>query len=165
MSTHPLSTNASSNEAVGSAHTRRYPNRSSGAWRELALWVLLAAFPLMLLADAANAAERGTSAHTDSADAGVSTYDIEAACRQAAPIVHVLETTAPDNAQNCRQDEHNAHDQSVKEWSQFDVAGRIPFAMLLQGDKPGTLHGTATSSCALDSSPGLRFTSVMYPSS
>jgi hypothetical protein len=36
-----------------------------------------------------------------------------------------LETTAPDNAQNCREDEHHAREQLLQQWTQFDTADRV----------------------------------------
>jgi hypothetical protein len=54
----------------------------------------------------------------------VPTYNIDAICRGAASIARLLETTAPDNAQNCREDERSAREQLVKQWSQFDMADR-----------------------------------------
>ncbi len=125
MSTQRISANASNNGGFANTNAGGQATQGCGPWREIILWLLLAGFLLMLLADAANAAERGRSARTGSADAGVPTYNIEAACHAAAAIAHVLETTAPDNAQNCREDEHHARDQLVQEWSQFDVSDRV----------------------------------------
>jgi hypothetical protein len=97
----------------------------AGPWRELILWLLLAALLLMLLVDAAYATDRRSSTHTRSVEAGVPTYNIDAICRGAASIAHVLETTAPDNAQNCRADEHTARQQLLQQWTQFDAADRV----------------------------------------
>jgi hypothetical protein len=122
MSTQRISANASGNDRSASINLHKHATQSAGLWGEITLWLLLAAFLLMLLADAAYAAERGTSIRIRSANAGVPTYNIEAICRGTA--AHVLETTVPDNAQNCREDEHRAREQLVKEWSQFDMTDR-----------------------------------------
>ena len=77
------------------------------------------------MADAAYAADRRSSPRTRSPDAGVPTYNIDAICRGAASIARLLETTAPDNAQNCREDEHHAREQLLQQWTQFDAADRV----------------------------------------
>lgn len=112
-----------------------------GPLRELILWLLLAAFVLMLLADAAYAADRRSSTHPRSVEAGVPTYNIDAICRGAASIAHVLETTAPDNAQNCREDERSARQQLLQQWTQFDAADRV---MCDGAAQSGTVEPTYT---------------------
>jgi hypothetical protein len=114
-----------SNDGFASTNLRKHTAHATGPWREIILWLRLAGFILILLTDAVYAAERGTSARTRFADAGVPIYNIEAICREAASLAHLLETTAPDNAQNCIEDERRAREQLVKEWSQFDVADRV----------------------------------------
>jgi hypothetical protein len=89
-----------SHDGFTSTNLRTDIRQQASLWREFILWLLLTAFFLMLLADAAYATDRQSSAHTRAADAGVPTYNIDAICRGAASIAHVLETTAPDNAQN-----------------------------------------------------------------
>jgi hypothetical protein len=110
----------------GFANTKLYSGirRQSNSRRELVLWLLLAVFLLAIFADAAYAADRRGSAHARSPDAGVPTYNIEAICRGAESISRILETTAPDNAQNCRDDERHAREQLLEQWTQFDAADR-----------------------------------------
>jgi hypothetical protein len=86
-----------SNDGFTRTHLRTDIRQYAGPWREFILWLLLAAFLLMLCADAAYAADRRSSARTRSPDAGVPTYNIDAICRGAASIARLLETTAPDN--------------------------------------------------------------------
>ncbi len=69
------------------------------------------------------------------------TYNIDAICRGAASIAHVLETTAPDNAQNCREDERSARQQLLQQWTQFDAADRI---MCDGAAQSGTVEPTFT---------------------
>jgi hypothetical protein len=114
-----------SKDGFTSTHLRTDIRQQAGPWREFVLWLLLASFLLMLCADAAYAADRHSSARTQSPDAGVPTYNIEAICRGAASIARLLETTAPDNAQNCREDEHHAREQLLQQWTQFGVADRV----------------------------------------
>ncbi len=112
-----------------------------GPLRELIIWLLLAAFLLMLLADAAYASDRRSPTHPRSVEAGVPTYNIDAICRGAASIAHVLETTAPDNAQNCREDERTARQQVMQQWTQFDAADRV---MCDGAAQSGTVEPTYT---------------------
>jgi hypothetical protein len=114
-----------SKDGFTSTHLRTDIRQQTGPWREFILWLLLAAFLLMLCADAAYAADRHSSVRTRSPDAGVPTYNIEAICRGAASIARLLETTAPDNAQNCREDEHHAREQLLQQWTQFGAADRV----------------------------------------
>jgi len=109
--------------------------------REFILWLLLTGFLLMLLADAAYATEQRSAARTRSTDAGVPTYNIDAICRGAASMAHLLETNAPDNAQNCRADEHSARQQLAQQWTQFDAADRI---MCDGAAQSGTVEPTYT---------------------
>jgi hypothetical protein len=125
MSTRRIPTYEQGNDGFTSINVRLGLRQQAGPWREFILWLLLAAFLLMLFADAAYAAGRRNLAHTRSADAGLPTYNIEAICRGAASIVRLLETTAPDNAKNCTQDEHSARKQLLQQWAQFDAADRI----------------------------------------
>ena len=74
-------------------------------------------------------------------EAGVPTYNIDAICRGAASIAHVLETTAPVNAQNCREDERSAHQQLLQQWTQFDAADRV---MCDGAAQSGTVEPTYT---------------------
>ena len=127
--------------SLTTTNARRDARQYSGPRRELILWFLLAALLFMLLADAAYAANRGSSTHTRSVDAGVPTYNIDAICRGAASIAHVLETTAPDNAQNCRQDERGARQQLLQQWTQFDAADRV---MCDGAAQSGTVEPTYT---------------------
>jgi hypothetical protein len=125
MSSQRVSAQGPSNNGLArtdpyAAHT----TQCTGSLREIALWLLLAAFLLMLLSDAAYAAERGTPGLTYSAEVGVPTYKIETVCRKAASV-RLLDTGAPDNAESCIEDERHAREQLVKEWSQFDMADRI----------------------------------------
>ena len=113
------------NDGFTSTNLRMGLRQQAGPWREFILWLLLVAFLVMLLADGAYAANRRSSARTDSADAGVPTYNIDAICRGASSMARLLETTAPDNAQNCREDERSAREQLAGQWTQFDVADRI----------------------------------------
>jgi hypothetical protein len=125
MNTRRIPVYEPSKDAFTSTHLRTDIRQHAGPWREFILWLLLAAFLLMLCADAAYAADRRYSARTRSPDAGVPTYNIEAICRGAASIARLLETTAPDNAQNCREDEHHAREQLLQQWTQFDTADRV----------------------------------------
>lgn len=128
-------------DSLTSTNPRRDARQYAGPGRELILWLLLAALLFMLLADAAYAANRRSSTHTRSVDAGVPTYNIDAICRGAASIAHVLEATAPDNAQNCRQDERGARQQLLQQWTQFDAADRV---MCDGAAQSGTVEPTYT---------------------
>ena len=129
------------NDSLTNTNLRGNARQYAGPGRELILWLLLAAFLFMLLADAAYAANRRTSTHTRSVDAGVPTYNIDAICGGAASIAHVLETTAPDNAQNCRQDERSARQQLLQQWAQFDATDRV---MCDGAAQSGTVEPTYT---------------------
>ena len=122
MHTRRISASEPSNDRFTSANLRTDIRPEAGPWREFTLWLLLAAFLLMLLADAACAAEQRTSGRTRSAD--VPTYNIDAICRGAASIARLLETSAPDNAQNCREDERSARQQLLQQWTHFDATDR-----------------------------------------
>ena len=76
-----------------------------------------------------------------SADAGVPTYNIDAICRGAGSIARLLETNAPDNAQNCREDEHSARQQLLQQWTQFDASDRV---MCDGAAQSGTVEPTYT---------------------
>ena len=125
MISQPIPAYAPSNDGFASINLRTDPAQGAGLLRETVLRVLLAALLLILLPDIARAAERGTAPRVPAADAGVPTYSIDAICRDAASVAHLLETTAPDNAQNCIEDERRARKQLVTEWLQFDVADRV----------------------------------------
>jgi hypothetical protein len=125
MNTQRIPAYEASNDGFTSTHLRTDIRQHTGPWRELILWLLLAAFLLMLCADAAYAADRRSLARTRSPEAGVPTYNIDAICRGAASIARLLETTAPDNAQNCRDDEHHAREQLLQQWTQFGAADRV----------------------------------------
>ena len=102
MTMRRISTFQLNNDSLTSTNLRMHVRQQAGPGplRELILWLLLAALLFMLLADAAYAADRRSSIHPRSVEAGVPSYNIDAICRGAASISHVLETTAPDNAQN-----------------------------------------------------------------
>jgi hypothetical protein len=87
--------------------------------------LLLTTLLLILPADAAHAPSRGAAAPAGSLDGGAPKYNIETICRDAAAMAHLLETSAPDNAQNCIDDERHAHEQLLEQWSQFDAADRL----------------------------------------
>jgi hypothetical protein len=125
MNTRSIPTYEPNNDGFTSRNLRKAVRQQAGPWREFILWLLLVAFLVMLLADGAYAANRRSSARTGSADAGVPTYNIDAICRGASSMARLLETTAPDNAQNCRIDEHSARQQLLQQWTQFDVADRV----------------------------------------
>jgi hypothetical protein len=141
MTMRRISTYQLNNDSLTSTNLHMDVRQYAGPWRELILWLLLAAFLLMLFADAAYASDRRSSPHTRSADAGVPTYNIDAICRGAASIAHVLETTAPDNAQNCREDERSARQQLLQQWTQFDAADRV---MCDGAAQSGTVEPTYT---------------------
>jgi hypothetical protein len=141
MNTRRIPAYEASNDGFTSTNLRADIRQQAGQRRELILWLLLAAFVLMLLADAAYAADRRSSARTRSADAGVPTYNVDAICRGAASIAHLLETTAPDNAQNCREDERSARQQLLQQWTQFDAADRV---MCDGAAQSGTVEPTYT---------------------
>ncbi|MBV8509108.1 MAG: hypothetical protein JO289_02990 [Xanthobacteraceae bacterium] len=141
MNARRITTYQLDHDSLTTTNPRRDARQYSGPRRELILWFLLAALLFMLLADAAYAANRGSSTHTRSVDAGVPTYNIDAICRGAASIAHVLETTAPDNAQNCRQDERGARQQLLQQWTQFDAADRV---MCDGAAQSGTVEPTYT---------------------
>jgi hypothetical protein len=124
MNTRHIPAYEPNNDGFTSANLRTDIRQQAGPWREFILWLLLAAFLLMLFADAAYASDRRSSARIRSPDAGVPTYNIEAICREAGSIARLLETTAPDNAQNCRDDERHAREQLLQQWTQFDAADR-----------------------------------------
>jgi hypothetical protein len=125
MNTRRIPVYEPSNDGFTNTNLRTDIRQQAGPWREFILWLLLTAFLLMLLADAAYAADRRSAARTRSPDAGVPTYNVEAICRGAASIARLLETTAPDNAQNCREDEHHAREQLLQQWTQFDATDRV----------------------------------------
>jgi hypothetical protein len=125
MNTRRIPAYGPGDHAVTNSNLRTDIRQQTGPWREFILWPLLIAFLLMLLADAAYAMDRRNSARARSPNAGVPTYNIEAICRGAASISRLLETTAPDNAQNCREDEHHAREQLLQQWTQFDAADRV----------------------------------------
>jgi len=129
------------NDSFTSTNLRKGIRQQAGPWREFVLWLLLTGFLLMLLADAAYATEQRSAARTRSTDAGVPTYNIDAICRGAASMAHLLETNAPDNAQNCRADEHSARQQVAQQWTQFDAADRI---MCDGAAQSGTVEPTYT---------------------
>ena len=84
MNTRRIPASEPNNDGFTSTNLRLDLRQQAGPWREFILWLLLTAFLLMLLADAAYAAEQRTSPRTRSADAGVPTYNIDAICRGAA---------------------------------------------------------------------------------
>jgi hypothetical protein len=141
MTTRRIPTYQPNNNSLTRTDLHMDVRRYAGPWRELMLWLLLAALLLMLLGDAAYATDRRSSTHTRSVDAGVPTYNIDAICRGAASIAHVLETTAPDNAQNCRVDEDSARQQLVQQWTQFNAADRV---MCDGAAQSGTVEPTYT---------------------
>jgi hypothetical protein len=141
MTTRPILTYGLKDARLTRTNLRLNVRRYAGPWRELILSLLLAALLFMLLADAAYATDRRSSPHRQSVDAGLPTYNIEAICRGAASIAHVLETTAPDNAQNCREDEHSARRQLLQQWARFDAADRV---MCDGAAQSGTVEPTYT---------------------
>jgi hypothetical protein len=125
MTTRRIPTYQLNRASLTSTNLHMDVRRYAGPWRELILWLLLAAFLLMLFADAAYATERRTPTRLPSRDPGVPNYNIEAICRGAGSLAHLLETAAPDNAQNCTEDERRARQQLVQQWTQFDLADRV----------------------------------------
>lgn len=121
MSSQRMSARGPSNNGLArtdpyAAHT----TQCTGSLREIALWLLLAAFLLMLLSDAAHAAERGTP--------GLNIQPrLECQPTRSKPyaVNRLLDTGASDNAESCIEDERRAREQLVKEWSQFDMADRV----------------------------------------
>jgi hypothetical protein len=143
MTMRRISTFQLNNDSLTSTNLRMHVRQQAdpGPLRELILWLLLAALLFMLLADAAYAADRRSSIHPRSVEAGVPSYNIDAICRGAASISHVLETTAPDNAQNCREDERSARQQLLQQWTQFDASDRV---MCDGAAQSGTVEPTYT---------------------
>jgi hypothetical protein len=78
-------------------------------------------------ASVAHAAPKGAPHVARVPGAGVPSYNIEAACRALAAIPEARifdDVSGPDEIKRCVQDENQAREQLLKEWSQFKAADR-----------------------------------------
>jgi hypothetical protein len=80
----------------------------------------------LMFAGVAPAASRGGPPAAHGFGGGVPTYNIAAACRDAAsiPEARIFEYSGPDAIKSCVEDENQARAQLLKEWSQFTAADR-----------------------------------------
>ena len=74
----------------------------------------------------ADAASRGALSGAQASGGGIPVYDIAAACRDtvSVPEARLFETGAPDMTAGCVENEKQAREQLVHEWSQFRAADR-----------------------------------------
>jgi hypothetical protein len=97
----------------------------------------------MMSVGAAQAASRRVAPITQVSGSGVPTYNIQAACRQAAaiPEARLFEASGPDTTKRCVDDENRAREQLVELWAQVKPADR---AMCAGASRSGPADPTYT---------------------
>jgi hypothetical protein len=97
----------------------------------------------MMSVAAAQAASRRVAPITQASGSGVPTYNIQAACRQAAaiPEARLFEASGPDTIKRCVDDENRAREQLVELWARVKAADR---AMCAGASRSGPADPTYT---------------------